>query len=160
MINNYTEANANRGNEAVHEFAELVLKLKPDAKIVYSTIQQDKHEHWDIEIDGVKHDIKDNMTFDRQGRDCIVIEIMNNWGDRGSLFGIADRLTYKFYDTFISIERKALVEYNKTNSRRLVEDKRDAVGNYYRRTHENKLDLIALVPIDNITNLITQYYIE
>jgi hypothetical protein len=164
MENNYTEVNAFRGEMAVREFVKLILKLNPKAKIKYPTQEQDMEEHWDVEIDDIKYDIKDNITLDKNLNECVPLEIMNNFGGKGSIFGIADLLAFKYYDTFICVERKAMIEYNKVNTKRkIVNDLRDAVGFYYRRTYEGKLDLVTLVPIDVLAEkklIVVQYYLE
>jgi hypothetical protein len=142
------------GREAEILFCEIMLSINPNSVIVSSTKEQDEFEHWDFEVDGIKYDVKSEKVLGKLNivsQEYALLEIENIYGNIGWLFGKADKIAFKYYDSFLISPRLKLVEYNKLhNTRRLVKNIEDAIHQLYRRVKSDRKDLITIVPFDNI----------
>jgi len=152
-----------RGTEAELLFYNIMLAKYPDAVFVFPTDDQNKFEHWDIEVNGIKYDVKDEKVLGKLNaisQEYVLLEIKNIHGYDGWLFGKADSIAFKYYDSFLISPRLKLIEYNKLNTKKiLVKNIDDAIHKLYRRVKNDRLDLITIAPVDDILKFSYQIYI-
>lgn len=81
---------------------------------IFSDVEQDRHEHWDVEIGGVKFDIK-GLKHAVKGEDpdemYHIVELKNYNGDAGWLYGKADCFAFETHDYWVLVEAKKLREF-------------------------------------------------
>lgn len=162
MENNLSKKNVTTGSDAVKLFIEIYKCMYPDKECYQTELggDDDALRHIDVYAGGKTHDIKNNMTYDDHGRLCIPVELKNNWGGKGSLYGEQDYITYKYSDhnkLFYSYSRERLIEHiekyavkGKTGKFVLLTRPHNYAYLGYRRWNEGKKDFVILIPIEDI----------
>lgn len=99
-----------KGKKVEEDFVKLFGK-----PATYSTKEQDINEHWDVEIDGYKYDIK---GVKKVNRDDIYpnelyhfVELKNVKGKKGWLYGDADYFAFETFKYFIIVEKIKLQSF-------------------------------------------------
>jgi hypothetical protein len=134
-------------------FTHLMRKLGY-GHIVHPTKEQDMFEHWDIQIEGVKYDVKsikkesrhDNTT----NEEIIWVEFQNVRGNPGWLYGKADMIAFEVDKGFLLVPRTSLLE-------RSLELKTDQKGKdfYQQHTRHGRQDIVVKIRKEDIKDLVT-----
>ncbi len=132
-------------------FVQSVLKDKPLSKIVYPTSDQDQFEHWDVQIDGIKYDVKARKHVHRNDgvfTDDIHIEIINVRGKDGWARGKADYIAFEQEHRFLIVPTRSIYLLAINNLK-----PKDGFGYYERHTRFGKQDLVTLAPLADVLKL-------
>ena len=162
MINNYTPENEYKGYLAREAFIKahkanfnncIYLRTKKDSPL-------DWKYHIDLMIiypDGTieSYDIKDNMVIHSIYDECFTIELQNNNGIEGSLYGRQQYFSVQHKncdEIFWKFNRKLMADWlnNGKIKDEFVDNLNDAVYKKYKRIHQNKDDVLTLVPIKDV----------
>ena len=88
------------------EFADLF----PKEYIRYPSKEQDMFEHWDIEVQGIKFDVKALKKINRRDSDTTnlfnFLEIKNVRGNTGWAYGDADAFAFETQNKWILVYKK------------------------------------------------------
>ncbi len=126
---------------------EFVKDMK-SSNIETSTSDEDKFEHWDIKIDGVKYDIKGLKKISRNdhytNENYHIVEITNVNGDNGWLYGQSDKIAFETMNYWIIVDTIKLQEFisNKV-TKKSVNSLDEALYCLYRR--KNRKDRMTLI---------------
>lgn len=111
-----------------------------------ATDHEDKFKHWDVEISGVKYDIKSSKRINRSDElpqyDYVWVELRNVRGLGGWIVGEAEKIAFELEDTFLIVDRIALFELITANIKPVV-----GKGPYERYQRQDRSDLLTLVPV-------------
>jgi hypothetical protein len=129
--------------------------LFPNKTKRWATEEEDIHLHFDVVIDGIKIDIKGLKKLNRNDNDVNSeihwIELQNVRGNRGWLYGEADKIAFETLEGYLLIDRLTLYEFCKEKIvDRKVYNKKELYKLYQR---ENKKDVITLVLTKDLFNL-------
>lgn len=132
------------GKDAEKRFAEKFL-----TNVVWATVDQDRHEHWDVEGDTkfgrYKFDVKSSGNIDDEK---MWIEGTNVNGDKGWIKGDADYIVFERTKTWFIADRQKLYDW--------VVDKLkkngNKTGNGYYEIHQRagRYDKIVMVKCSDI----------
>lgn len=86
---------------------EFILAMN-STNVIQSSIAQDKYEHWDVQIDGVKYDVKGEKDVTQQGYHWV--ERTGITGEVGWLYGEADKFAFEYQNSFIIVDKLRLQE--------------------------------------------------
>jgi hypothetical protein len=116
--------------------------------VIHSGKKQDIEEHWDVEIDGKKFDVKGLKKISRNDTDknefYHFIEIRNVNGNQGWMYGKADFIAFETHDYWVIVDRLKLRDYIEGKvSKTLVKTPDESLYCCYRR--EGRLDIITMV---------------
>jgi hypothetical protein len=119
-----------------------------DVEIILPTDEQDREEHWDVSISGIKYDVKSMKNIDRprhksadeltweknlldklddETKSAIIkvpnqnihwLEIKNVKGETGSCYGNADEFAFELEDYWIIVEKNKIQDFIKENVKR------------------------------------------
>lgn len=88
------------------EFADLF----PKENLRYPSKEQDMFEHWDIEVQGIKFDVKALKKINRRDSDTTnlfnFLEIKNVRGNAGWVYGEADAFAFETQNKWILVYKK------------------------------------------------------
>lgn len=94
--------------EKEKEFA----RLFKNCTIIYPTIEQDMFDHWDLEIDGVKFDVKAMKKINRRDEEPTnlfnFVELKNVKGKIGWLYGEADAFAFETKNKWLLVKKDDL----------------------------------------------------
>lgn len=126
------------------EFADLF----PRENLKFPTREQDMFEHWDIEVDGVKFDVKAMKKISR--RDSAptnlfnYIEIKNVHGNKGWAYGDADAFAFETELKWILVKKEDLQKLVKDKVKKeWVSSSKECLYKLYRR--KGRKDIITMV---------------
>jgi hypothetical protein len=130
------------GQKAEQRFAQLLNNPK------FSTPEQDMKEHWDVESDGKRYDVKamkrwkrsDTKPTDRMH----FVELRNVHGELGWLYGEADYIAFETRRYWIVVNRRTLMPYIEAIVGNSEQSLKPAVYRLYQR--EGRKDLMTVVP--------------
>lgn len=143
------------GKRKEKEFVDLVSKNHHE--LVYPTTEQDINEHWDIQINNVRFDIKGLKKISRSdahfNSSIHWIEIKNVHGKSGWLYGMADYISFETNDSWLIVKRSNLIK--------MVEDKlimvfTDAPQPYKMYSRKGRHDVLTIVPIEDLKGIKTR----
>ncbi len=163
MIDNFTPANEWIGKKAVLAFIKVHKSNHTGCRYKMSVrgSKLDCVHHIDLTIvypnNKVEYyDIKNNMAFNGN-EDCFTFELQNNNGNLGSLYGRQDFFAVQqkeHDDLFWIIPRKQIADFiDNTVDDIFVEALKYATYKKYKRTHQNKDDVLTLIPLDDVLRL-------
>lgn len=140
-------------NESEILFAERMKKICREVK--FAELDEDRFEHWDVECDGVKYDVKAQKKLnhkDKEFSDVIWIELTNVQGKIGWIKGKADKIAFQYEDVFKIVDREKLFNFivnfvPSTDVYRFKEYRR-----WYRRP--GRLDVITYIYPADIEHLV------
>lgn len=136
-------------------FIDLV--VKPEHKVVRPTTEQDIEEHWDVEINGAKFDIKGakkvNRGDDNINYDIHWVELKNVNGDPGWLYGLADYIVFEKKDEWLVVNRKKLLTFVDDNLKFVMVNQPELYKMY---TRYGRYDVITLVPTADLDKIATK----
>jgi stalled ribosome alternative rescue factor ArfA len=141
------------GKLAESTFVHSFRKVDPDLKLVYPTKEQDMFDHWDVQVNNIKYDVKAMKRLSRSdeeaSEDVIWVEIQNVRGNPGWVYGKADYIALELQKGFALVKRTSLVELVEKNLKA-----EQGKGYYQRHTRHGRQDIVTLVPRQDITPLI------
>lgn len=122
--------------------------LFDQSKVVYSNAHQDMKEHWDVQVDGVKFDVKAMKRISRSDSSPTnlynFLELKNVRGNPGWLYGKADAVAFETENKWILVKLKDLQELAATKVQKIyVKKSKDSLYKLYRRFE--RLDLVTMV---------------
>lgn len=143
------------GKIVEQEFIDLV--VKPKHKVVKPTDEQDIEEHWDVEIDGVKFDIKGvkkvNRGDEKVNYDIHWVELKNVNGDPGWLYGLADYIAFESKEEWLIVNREKLSDFIDNKLKLVIVDKPELYKMYSRY---GRYDVITLIPTSDLETIATK----
>ena len=144
-------------NGKIVEQGFIDLVVKPNHNVVRPTDQQDINEHWDVEIDGVKFDIKGfkkiNRVDDQVNYDIHWVELKNVNGDSGWLYGLADYIAFEIKDEWLIVKREKLVSFVDDVLQLVMVDKPELYKMYSRY---GRYDVITLIQTEDLEKITTK----
>ena len=90
-----------RGKRAEKEYAKLYKNVR------WPTEEEDYSEHWDVEINGIKIDVK---AIKKDDENIHFVEFKNVLGKKGWLYGDADGFAFETKDYWIEVKKEDLQE--------------------------------------------------
>lgn len=145
-----------RGNASEEAFRNLA--IKNGFSVVKSTVEDDRHRHFDfiitkntplrIEVKGLKR--FPILNNDRTTNHFLLIEWANVNGKQGWIFGDADLIAFEREDGFMLIPRRHLMEVAKKLCKdgKNVARREEMLYNYY--TRDGRDDRVSAIMIDDI----------
>lgn len=134
---------------------EIFMSLLPQS--TRATREQDMFEHWDVECEGVKYDVKTQKRLNRSDTevsDVIWIELQNVRGEIGWLKGKADKIAILLGAQFIIVDREKLFSYIKETITNLEVQSFKEYKRWYQR--RGRKDIITYLYLSDIEHLIEQ----
>lgn len=131
--------------------SDYILSKGLPSTFIKASYTQDRTEHWDVSIDGVKIDIKAkrrSRTDSNISDKYALFEFVNVSGTKGWGVGGADKIAYEFDDIWIVINREAL--HHRVRREIHPEDVAtaySAITPYKLSTRNNKDDVYVWFPI-------------
>jgi hypothetical protein len=142
------------GTIVENEFIEL--KEFDNLEKFHSTEQEDKLEHWDWDINGIKYDVKSQKKRkrcdDSVSNEHTYVEFVT-YGHRGWIYGKADKIAFEFCDSFIIVDRERLLKLVSDNMTNADVFDRPMEYTYYKRKRKGSYDLLVLTPIHDIAEI-------
>lgn len=147
-MNNFLESKKKlQGDKAETLFVQLIQQIKPTAIITSATTEQNRVEHWDISVDAVTYDVKDEKNLGLTNS-YQVLEIFDWRGKLGWLYGEADFIAFKSGSSFILTSRKELVKYHLNNTK---DEKCGVLSEAINKTYtRNNKDLITIFCLNDV----------
>jgi hypothetical protein len=90
-----------RGRRAEKDYANLYENVK------WPTEEEDYNEHWDLEVSGIKIDVK---AIKKDDENIHFVEFKNVLGKKGWLYGDADGFAFETRDYWIEVKKDDLQE--------------------------------------------------
>ncbi len=137
------------GKQAEEIFASLL------PKSTRATKEQDMFEHWDVESEGIKYDVKTQKKLNREDKDVshvLWIELQNVRGEIGWLKGKADKIAFLLNNNFVIVSREALFDWVKRNITNLEVQTFKEYKRWYQR--RGRKDIITYIYPSDIEHLI------
>lgn len=129
------------------KFVEAYLLKYPSANVIYASKLQDMVEHWDVEIDKLKYDVKGLKNINRNdlayNENFHFIEIKNVKNDLGWLYGKADRFSFELLHYWVVVDKTKLQDFIKNHVDKTQLVTKPELYKLYRRKHRQ--DLITIV---------------
>lgn len=124
------------------------LKYVNTAKFTLPTVKQDMFEHWDVDVDGLKFEVKGRKRVNRNDKeftDDIHVEIINVNGDKGWIQGLANTIALEREKDFLLVSRRALYKL-------VVKKLKNEYGKGYYQKHSRpgRRDLVTLIPLADV----------
>ena len=91
-----------RGKRAEKEYAKLYKNVR------WPTEEEDYSEHWDVEINGIKIDVK---AIKKDDENIHFVEFKNVLGKKGWLYGDADGFAFETKDYWIEVKKEDLQDF-------------------------------------------------
>jgi hypothetical protein len=114
----------------------------------FATDKQDMEEHWDVESEGKRYDVKAMKKWrrsDAEPTDRIhYVELRNVRGELGWIYGEADYIAFETRSHWIVVPRKKLVFFIEGATEKNERSDKPAVYKLYQR--EGRKDLMTVVP--------------
>jgi hypothetical protein len=130
------------GQRAEQRFAELL--TNPN----FSTPEQDMEEHWDVESDGKRYDVKAMKKWRRDDPEPTdrmhYVELRNVHGELGWLYGEADYIVFETRSYWIVVKRRTLMPFIEGITENSEQSLKPIVYRLYQRT--GRKDLMTVVP--------------
>jgi DNA-binding Lrp family transcriptional regulator len=130
------------GQKAEQRFAELLNNP------TFSTPEQDMKEHWDVESDGKRYDVKAMKKWKRENPEPTdrmhYVELRNVHGELGWLYGEADYIVFETRRYWIVVNRRSLMPYIEGLTEKDERSAEPEVYKLYQRT--GRQDLMTVVP--------------
>ena len=130
------------GQNAEQQFA--LLLTDP----VFSTPEQDMLEHWDVESDGKRYDVKAMKKWKRSDPEPTdrmhFVELRNVHGELGWLYGEADYIVFETRRYWIVVNRRTLMPFIEGITENSEQTLKPTVYRLYQRT--GRKDLMTVVP--------------
>lgn len=137
------------------EFIDLV--KKPGHTIIYPTTEQDINEHWDVQIDDVKFDIKGlkkvNRVDEEYDETIHWVELENVHGKPGWLYGLADYISFETIKSWLIVKRTKLVELIDSKLQIGITSEPE-IYKMYRRY--GRYDVLTMVPTEDLKEIKTK----
>ena len=90
-----------RGKHAEKEYAKLYKDVR------FPTEKEDCNEHWDVEVNGIKIDVK---AIKKNNENIHFVEFRNVQGKKGWLYGDADGFAFETEDYWVEVKKDDLQE--------------------------------------------------
>ena len=130
------------GQRAEQRFAELLINPH------FSTPEQDMEEHWDVESDGKRYDVKAMKKWRRDDPEPTdrmhYVELRNVHGELGWLYGEADYIVFETRSYWIVVKRRTLMPFIEGMTENSEQSLKPTVYRLYQRT--GRKDLMTVVP--------------
>jgi hypothetical protein len=143
------------GKVKEQEFIDLV--KKPGHIIIYPTTEQDINEHWDVQINDVKFDIKGlkkvNRVDEEYDETIHWVELENVHGKPGWLYGLADYISFETIKSWLIIKRTKLVELIDSKLQIGITSEPE-IYKMYRRY--GRYDVLTMVPTEDLKEIKTK----
>ncbi len=143
----------NSGLAAERMFYELLAPISKSIR--YASTEEDMFDHFDIEADGIKYDVKSHKRFHKTDKDVsnvVWLEFVNVIGKPGWLKGKADKIAFQYKEKFFIVDREKLYEWIKLEVKDLKLYHVKLYKKLYRRPR--KLDVVTYVYYKDIIHLI------
>ena len=128
------------GRSFERKFAE---KLGGD--VIWATKEQDIYDHWDLEHNGIKYDVKGDKG------DYHWIEFQNVVGRKGWIYGEADAIAFYIYDLWVIVDRLELLEWCRVKIPNIPAV--HEVSLYTPRRRNKRKDIAVMVKHSDLINL-------
>lgn len=119
---------------------------------VFANREQNIEEHWDIEDNGIKYDVKAIKSLNRhdpEADDTIhFLEFRNVNGQVGWLYGKADYIVFETRNQWIVVDRRQLTEYASKATAQARRTPNPQLYQFYQR--QGKKDLMTVVPTKDL----------
>lgn len=147
------EKELKEGLKAEKEFLKYVWPLSKKRNIYISDLDEDESEHWDIAIGKMLYDVKSNCSIPF-GRKTMWVELITRMGKKGSLYGIAHYLVFRYSDPyhFLVCKRQEVYELLRDNNG-LRTNKTEDHSIYEPYGRPQYKEVIVRVPIKDLANL-------
>ena len=139
------------------------LKDYPDTKIRTSTLYEDKNKHIDVVCSRgnttVTFDVKEQKKlhrYDDKPSDIYTwVELQNNYGGNGWIYGSEKYLAFEKGNTFIVVDRIKLLNLVVENKKEPILYSNKVLSPYmqYQRRNYGNLDISVLVPYSDIIKI-------
>lgn len=130
--------------------------LKQEGLPSRSTKSEDMFDHWDVECNGIKYDVKTEKKLNRwdnaSDSSIIWIELQNVRGDDGWLKGKADKLAFLVSNSFWIVDRIRLFDYIKSTITNLEIQNFKEEARWYRR--KGRKDVVTYLKSESIKHLV------
>lgn len=130
------------GQCAEHQFAQLLNNP------TFSTPEQDMKEHWDVESDGKRYDVKAMKKWKRNDPEPTdrmhYVELRNVHGELGWLYGEADYIVFETRRYWIVVKRATLMPFIEGLTENSEQSLKPTVYKLYQRN--GRKDLMTVVP--------------
>ena len=130
------------GQRAEQRFAQLLNNP------TFSTPEQDMKEHWDVESDGKRYDVKAMKKWKRADPEPTdrmhYVELRNVHGELGWLYGEADYIVFETRRYWIVVKRRTLMPFIEGITENSEQSLKPTVYRLYQRT--GRKDLMTVVP--------------
>jgi hypothetical protein len=130
------------GQRAEQRFAELLTNPH------FSTPEQDMEEHWDVESDGKRYDVKAMKKWRRDDPEPTdrmhYVELRNVHGELGWLYGEADYIVFETRSYWIVVKRRTLMPFIEGMTENSEQSLKPTVYKLYQRN--GRKDLMTVVP--------------
>jgi len=130
------------GQSAEQRFAQLLNNPK------FSTPEQDMEEHWDVESDGKRYDVKAMKKWKRSNAEPTdrmhYVELRNVHGELGWLYGEADYIVFETRRYWLVVNRRLLMAFIEGATEKNERSSEPAVYKLYQRT--GRKDEMTVVP--------------
>jgi len=143
------------GKKVEQIFVEAYRNLaRKELDVVYPTQKQDMVEHWDVQINGKKIDVKGAKRKSRKELEfddkIHWVELWNVNGDPGWLYGEADYFAFQWRDNFILVKSEDLQGYIKGLNINCITNE-PKLGCFYSRA--GRRDLLLLMSSENLVKI-------
>jgi hypothetical protein len=130
------------GQRAEQRFAELLNNPR------FSTPEEDMTQHWDVEADGKRYDVKAMKKWKRENPEPTdrmhFVETRNVHGKLGWLYGEADYIVFETRRYWIVVNRRTLMAFIEGATEKNERSNEPAVYKLYQRT--GRQDEMTVVP--------------
>jgi hypothetical protein len=130
------------GQTAEKRFAQLLNNPK------FSTSEEDMSEHWDVESEGKRYDVKAMKKWKRADAEPTdrmhYVELRNVHGELGWLYGLADYIAFETRSYWIVVKRFKLLLFVEQATENSEQSLHPTVYRLYQRT--GRKDLMTVVP--------------
>jgi hypothetical protein len=130
------------GQTAEQRFAELLNNP------TFSTPEEDMEQHWDVESEGKRYDVKAMKKWKRSDPEPTdrmhYVELRNVHGELGWLYGEADYIVFETRAYWIVVKRRTLMPFIEGIVENSEQSLKPTVYRLYQRT--GRKDLMTVVP--------------
>jgi hypothetical protein len=130
------------GKSAEQRFAELLNNPR------FSTPEEDMEQHWDVESEGKRYDVKAMKKWKRADPEPTdrmhYVELRNVHGELGWLYGEADYIVFETRAYWIVVKRRTLMPFIEGIVENSEQSLKPTVYRLYQRT--GRKDLMTVVP--------------
>lgn len=130
------------GQRAEQRFAELLNNPR------FSTPEEDMAQHWDVESNGKRYDVKAMKKWKRSNAEHTdrmhYVELRNVHGELGWLYGEADYIVFETRRYWLVVNRRLLMAFIEGATEKNERSSEPAVYKLYQRT--GRKDEMTVVP--------------